>query len=333
MLFEQLEKAWQETKTEIRSNAQQEERVFNNISNQTFKASENTISAPKQSTVSTYSSGIQWYKYYKYVAIVSFFIAAISLFFYFIKSQEVKNTADQAGLVLRELPKGQKLRFYLPDGSVVWLNAGSKIKYPSTFGEKTRNVELEGEAFFNVVRDTTRKFIIKTGSIETVVLGTSFNVQALPEYNDIRVAVKSGRVLVENVIQNPNQVSVLKDSVVLQPSQMAIFNKAENKLEMTDCNIDDIIGWKDGILVFNDADLSNVINDLERWYGVNFVVDSQIKTNHLFTGDFENNSLEYVLQGICYASDLNFKIDGNTVFLYEKSSNMMKTNTNGNVSE
>ena len=173
--------------------------------------------------------------------------------------------------------------------------------YPENFEGNQRVVQLEGEAFFNVVRDTLRPFIVQTGSLSTRVLGTSFNISALSHNNDIKVAVASGLVKVEEMRCRRKAMALLK------PSQMAVYSKATKSLRTQPCDIESITSWKDGIIVFKDANMNQVVTELERWYGVQFILDSDLKMDHSITVTYDNQTLEYVLDGLSYMSSIKYR--------------------------
>ena len=201
------------------------------------------------------------------------------------------------------------MKFYLPDGSTVWLNADSKLIYPENFEDDQRIVQLDGEAFFNVVRDTLRPFIVQTGSISTRVLGTSFNISALTHHNDIKVAVATGLVGVE-------EMNAEKETAILAPSQMAVYSKATKSLRTQPCDIEFITSWKDGIIIFREANINQVVTELERWYGVQFILDSDLKLDNSITADFDNQTLEYLLDGLSYMSSIKYRIEDKKVYLF-----------------
>jgi transmembrane sensor len=167
---------------------------------------------------------------------------------------------------LKNTDSGEKLTFRLPDGTVVKLNSSSKLSFPTKFRKDRREVELEGEAFFEVAKDSQRPFIIRTNNIRTSVLGTSFNIKAYPESNLIAIAVVTGKVKVEKVgIQVRDQA---ENVIYLYPSRKATYVKGENQLIESDFVTEQEIGWKQGIIYFKDASESDVFERLERWYGV-----------------------------------------------------------------
>ncbi|MGN0213992.1 MAG: FecR family protein [Muribaculaceae bacterium] len=175
------------------------------------------------------------------------------------------------------VPAGQRAHITLPDGSRVWVNAGSKITYASAFGNE-RRVTLEGEAFFEVATDSVRPFIVKAGKMNVKALGTKFNV-----YN------YASEPLVVSLVEGKVKVyrdQILKKSVVLNPGERAVEIDGDLLKEPFG---DDVLMWCDGIYSFQDQPLKDILRKLELYYDVNIVVNSQELLNKHFTGKFRQD--------------------------------------------
>jgi transmembrane sensor len=233
--------------------------------------------------------------------------------------QDQATPADLAGPLLvdwntKNTASGEKLTFRLSDGTVVKLNSDSKLTFPGTFLDSVRVVELEGEAFFDVTKDPIRPFLIRTKDITTSVLGTSFNINAYPESNHIAVSVVTGKVKVEKVsyknVDDP--VNVL----YLYPTRKATYVKEDHKLIESDFVIEQEIGWKQGIIYFKDASESDVVERLERWYGV----DIQVKNSSLrewgLTASFDNQMLDAVLLSLSHTAHFNYSINNKKIIIH-----------------
>src|SRR5690606_6655979 len=169
-----------------------------------------------------------------------------------------------------ETPAGDVRELHLEDGSVVWLNAASSFSYPREFSRGTREVFLEGEAFFSVARDATRPFIIHTAEMETRVLGTTFNVKAYRNADDMQVTVVSGEVEV-----SIPSAATGKEAVLLQPRQMATYTRAEGLLsKATVADVAPAEEWKEGKLVFNLASMEEVAATRERTFGLKVKIEN-----------------------------------------------------------
>lgn len=210
--------------------------------------------------------------------------------------------------LVKDTPLGSKYSFMLPDSSIIKLNAGSKLRYPEAFADNIREVYLEGEAFFEIKRDTLHPFVIHTNELETQVLGTSFNIRAYHTEAMNKVAVVSGLVKVTT----KNGISSLVD-----PEQMAVYEKAEKSLRTQTYDSKKEIGWKDNILFFDRIALQKVFSTLEIWYDVNIEAHNTISLNEAYSGEFHNETLRNVLEGIGYTSGFSFTIDGKQVRIFK----------------
>ncbi|MCF6361696.1 MAG: FecR family protein [Cyclobacteriaceae bacterium] len=207
-------------------------------------------------------------------------------------------------------PIGQKLLITLPDGSTIKLNSGSSLTYNSNFGINDRFVELKGEAFFDVVKNPTLPFIIKSGELQTKVLGTSFNVRFYGSEKTTQVLVVRGEVSVSDE---------LGSSFVLNPKDLLEYTHYDKNVKKSICtDIQSIIGWKDGILSFHNESFSEVCKKIQRWYGVDIKVAKGANVKGFYTGDYQNMSLEKVLDGISFASEFDYKIINENKILITK---------------
>jgi ferric-dicitrate binding protein FerR (iron transport regulator) len=196
----------------------------------------------------------------------------------------------------------------LPDSSIVKLNAGSELRYPAQFESNSRKVFLKGEAFFEIKRNTTQPFVISTGEIETQVLGTSFNIRAYQTETINKVAVVSGLVKV---------ITTNGLSFLVEPEHMAVYEKEEKSLRTQLYDEKKEIGWKDNILYFDKIPLREVFSTLEVWYDVNINADNTISLNETYSGEFHNETLRNVLEGIGYTSGFSFTMDGKQVKIFK----------------
>ncbi|MEM1137503.1 MAG: FecR domain-containing protein, partial [Bacteroidota bacterium] len=238
-------------------------------------------------------------------AAVILFCLSLGLAFYFnaIENTEEKVFAKEE-LIEKYVPLGAKNTIKLTDGSIVKLNAGSQLKFPKQFADSIRIVEFNGEGFFNIARDEQRPFIIKTGNVSTEVLGTTFNIRYYENEADIEVALVSG-----NVVVNDSQ----GNQTMLKPTEMAVYSKETRALVKRNFDSKLITGWKDNILIFEKASLQQIKNKLEKWYGVNIRIALTKPMVGFYSGEFKDEPLDVVLEGIGYASKFNFEINGKTV--------------------
>ena len=209
---------------------------------------------------------------------------------------------------------GQKSTFLLSDGTMVKLNSESTLTFPDKFIGTTREVQLNGEAFFEVAHNPNKPFIVRSGDISTTVLGTSFNVMAYPNEDILRVALLTGKVKINN-----HREGILKDrEVTIEPGQMAVYKKRHSNVEVINNIPDEIIAWRDNILIFRDKAFIGMVKSLERWYGVNITIENPGSLDRKFSGKFEDRSLEYVLEVLSYNGEFDFEIQGKNILIIGK---------------
>lgn len=196
-------------------------------------------------------------------------------------------------------PKGRQFRLQLPDGSKVWLNAASAIKYPTAFTGRERLVELEGEAYFEVAKNAAKPFKITARDATVEVLGTSFNVNAYRNESVIRTTLLDGAV----------RLSAYQQSQTLKPGQQALAKPAGEQLEVVnDADLDKVMAWKNGLFNFEDASLEEVMRQLERWYDIEVTYAKGIPPIR-FGGEINRqNTLQDVLQ-ILEKSNVHFRFE------------------------
>jgi transmembrane sensor len=207
-------------------------------------------------------------------------------------------------------PKGQISSVILPDGTKAFLNSGSVLRYDNLFGRKYRNVQLVGEAYFEVAHNERLPFVINTDVIRIKVLGTKFNVMAYPEDNVVETIVKEGKVSVSEL----NGAS----SLLLLANEKATFNKKTRELILGRANPDLVTSWKENLLTFDNENFANVIQKLERWYNVKISVEGTDSIKDRFTLTVRTESLREVLELIGLTTDIEYTIDGNHVTIKYK---------------
>lgn len=198
-----------------------------------------------------------------------------------------------------EVPQGNVQKILLPDGTKVWLNAGSTLEYPEPF--LARNVQLTGEGFFEVIRNEALPFTVKTKDLQVRVLGTSFNVKQYQQ-EAAAVEVSSGSV----------RVSLEKDSLestVLSPAEGVVLDTAHHKLIKSSLDLNRLAAWREGKLIFEDQPLQEIIPTLERWYQVQIVLSDESIGDRRFSGTFQQERLQNILQIMHHAICIDFEID------------------------
>jgi len=244
-------------------------------------------------------------------------------------------------------PLGSRTQLKLADGTTVWLNAGSTLKYANNFSKEHRTVQIEGEAFFDVTHDSLHPFIVNASSVSLTVLGTVFNIRAYPDENTIETTLVCGKVEIEKINHAAGE-----QKIVLKPNEKATYIKNENKLfvkaevlpvekaesEKTQSKVtvtekhapeeaklkpsievENTIAWKEGYLVFDNEPLSEIIVTLSRRYDVKFTYQDKNVLKYRFTGKFKETTIEQVLQAIMLTSPLEVEVKKNQVFITENS--------------
>ncbi len=214
------------------------------------------------------------------------------------------------------IPFGKKSELLLADGTKVWLNAGSRLAFPSRFTKNTREVFLEGEACFEVTKNEKQPFIVKAGNLDVKVLGTHFNVSAYPADATVETVLLEGSVTVEK----PKAFGLGKREVVLKPSQKASYKKKESEITVTDeADVDIYIAWTYGWLKYERESLSSVLRKVERYYNVEIQLPNNYPGDDLITGKLDlKESLDAVMVVLADASRFEYRINGNNVFIEKK---------------
>jgi len=237
-------------------------------------------------------------------------ISSNFIFFFDAPSENVLETtaAIEVKTIERLTPRGNKKIITLPDGSTVVLNADSKLTYGSDFSTN-RTIILEGEGFFDVVKDENHPFKVITDNIATSALGTSFNIKAYKGNPNIQVTLATGKVRVEN--------SFDKNLLEIQPGEAVYYSENNNSLEKQNVDLSNVLSWKEGILQFEKTPFNLIVEDLERWYGVEIKVSGNKKIpEYKCSGTFKPHEyLSNVLKVLSYSVDFEYTIDGNEVIL------------------
>ena len=212
--------------------------------------------------------------------------------------------------------KGERKTIKLPDSSVVYLNAGSELTYPVKFVHNQRHVQLTGEAFFKVMRDTSKPFIVQSDMLEITVLGTSFNVHAYPDEEKLSVTVATGSVKVQS-----KKSGTTKDNVVLlSPGLQTVYGKEMANFIVHRVNPEFAYSWKDDRLFFEQVSLEEICSILGRKYNVVFKAQDPELLKYKFSATFEHINLRESLDKLEVLGDIQF-ITGDTIIIKGQPSN------------
>ena len=206
-------------------------------------------------------------------------------------------------------PYGVKGKIVLPDSSVVWLNSGSKIGFPSKFTGDSRNITFNGEAYFDVKKDSTFPMKISTPhNFNIVVTGTSFNLHSYREDPFFSLYLSKGRVNIQD--KKGNVIHMLKEDESVQYNFCAKEIKTKKTIEPSS-----IVGWKNGWLIFDEEELKSVFRKMERWYGVSFKISNHFNLNNKLTAKFREESVSQVLDLMKKISLIDYSIKDSVVFI------------------
>ena len=275
----------------------------------------------------------------RYAAI---FVVAASLsgflFYYIGKNRFVNNGQSFSELIV---PMGSRAQLSLSDGTTVTLNAGSSLKYDNRFGISDRVVQLEGEGYFNVAKDSERPFTVKTTYLNVMALGTIFNVKAYSGDKTIETTLVEGSVKIEE-ITDKSRVEV----TILKPNQKLTFFKEDSmmvdkvagpeeksrsntqplqvqksigipRLVTENVNVEPVISWKENRWIFEKQSLSQIAIELERKFDVQILFESERLKTYRFTGTIIAEPIEQVLEVMSISAPINFKLKGKVVTLSE----------------
>ena len=226
-----------------------------------------------------------------------------------VTTQHEEESTEEKPVKSNELviPRGGENTVILADGTTVHLNAGSKLTYPVRFAGKRRVVALEGEAYFDVVKDETRPFIVQTHLGEVTVLGTAFNINA---YTDASVYT----TLVHGKVQFSSS-SI--GTIILSPGEQAVVSANGSEKRMVD--LDEYVGWVDGRYVFNNRPLGDIMQTFERWYDIQVYYETPHLRDITYSGSLKRyGTINSFLDALELTGDLTYKISGRNILIYDK---------------
>lgn len=200
-------------------------------------------------------------------------------------------------------PKGGQYQISLPDGSKVWLNAASSLRYPLRFSNKERKVELTGEAYFEVAHNPAMPFRVKTATQQVEVLGTHFNIDAYQDENSTRTTLLEGSV---KILQTQSNISKL-----LKPGQQAVVTST---ISVRSVDAEQAIAWKDDLFMFNGDNLDHIMRVVARWYDVEIVFNDAELKSELYSGSVSKFvNVSHVLKKLELLGGVHFTIEGRTI--------------------
>lgn len=216
--------------------------------------------------------------------------------------------ADATAHITINVTKGYILDIILEDGTHVWLNSDSRMRYPVRFGNGDRRVELSGEAYFEVAKDAQRRFVVESRGQSLEVLGTEFNISAYADETEVVTSLISGSVRVTE--------SASGSEVTLLPGQQSSLDLKTKAFAVNDVNTTSIMAWKDGLFVFDGEPLAQIMTKISRWYDVGVVFDNAAVGDIVFRGNLPRDvPLDVLLRMIERTSSVRFTMKGNTIYV------------------
>lgn len=210
-------------------------------------------------------------------------------------------------------PKGQVAECVLADGTKVWLNTGSTIRYNPTLSGMNRIIKLSGEAYFKVTKNQHKPFIVETTHIQVKVLGTSFNIKAYPDQTGTETTLEEGRIEL-SLNDFPHQAPV-----EMKPGEHAVYNPYSQKITVKKTDTYLLTSWRDGKYIFKDADLKTLIQQLEKLYDVRIYLKDEEMGTIRFRGTFEyNQNILDALETIERTTSLKYRMNGRNIWFDNK---------------
>jgi ferric-dicitrate binding protein FerR (iron transport regulator) len=223
---------------------------------------------------------------------------------YVLSAQAKSNDANvEPGFNTFTTPRGAEYHVILPDGTMVWLNAASSIKFPTTFAGNERRVELTGEAYFEVAKDKHKPFKVKFNDQEVEVLGTHFDIMAYADEAEAKTTLLEGSVKISrNNIQQ-----------ILKPGQQAVGATAAKGLLIQQVNTQEVMAWKNGFFMFRNSGIASIMRQAARWYDVDVVYEDDMAGKEYGGRVSRYKNISELLHNMELTGTIHFKIDGRRV--------------------
>ncbi|HJZ38757.1 MAG TPA: FecR domain-containing protein [Bacteroidales bacterium] len=306
------------------------------LSNETINSDWNAllgkIDTGKQKSADNKTARLNTYRWLR-VAGILLLLVSIPLG-YFIGKKNSRPVVQNSQVAYNEIivPPGERSELALSDGSRIWINAGSRLRFPDRFNEDSRDVWLDGEGYFEISRDRVRPFYVHTSDLNVKVYGTKFNLKAYSQEDIIEATLVEGKVSLETKNLLNNKI----EEVFLKPNHKAIYLKKETQLISAEIireiskplepkkiivtrtiEVEPSISWREGKLVFMDESFDNIAIKLERRFGVKLVIDNEELKKIRYTGVLKNISVEQALKAIQLTAPFRYDIRDNTIIISE----------------
>lgn len=249
----------------------------------------------------------KWYRTWSVAAVAIVLLGLITVTAYWQGSRQIQSNFSD---IVVEAPLGSKTKLTLPDGSTVWLNAGSKMVYSQGFGVSDRRLAFQGEGYFEVEKNDEMPFLVQTHDVNVTVVGTKFNFRNYPEDEEAVVELLEGKVALENQLK--------EESVrYLSPNEKIVLHKATGEMDITSAKVKEATLWTENILLFDEDLLPDIVRELERSYHVQIEIENEDLKQTRFYGQF--NQLEQniydVLDMLSETGKLKYHEEGKVIYL------------------
>lgn len=214
------------------------------------------------------------------------------------------------------VPYGKRSQLTLEDGTKVWLNAGSRMAFPTKFNDKKREVFLEGEGYFEVAHNKDIPFFVNTGQVAIKVLGTKFDISAYQNDEHIETVLLEGQV----ALSERSALGLLKREMLMAPNQRASYDKSHGSMSLkSEPDAYQSIAWTEGWLKFSKENINDVLVKLQRYFNVQIVVDKELSTDDLITGKLDlKESVDAVMIALSDIANIQYRIDGDKIYINRK---------------
>lgn len=213
------------------------------------------------------------------------------------------NTDVRVATNLLNVPKGGQFQITLSDGTKVWLNSNSSLKYPSAFSASERRVELTGEAYFEVSKNKQKPFIVETSLQKVEVLGTKFNINAYDDESSTQTSLAEGSV----------RVSCKNNTTLLKPGQQSTLT--DQNIAVRSVNLDQVLDWKNGDFNFSNNNLKEIMRKISRWYNIEVIFEGPISQETYFAQISRKKRLNDVLRALQLSGSIKYSIRNNKLYI------------------
>lgn len=244
---------------------------------------------------------------WRYAAVVALLVTFSALSFW----QGGERVKDSFAQIVVEAPLGSRSKLFLPDGTMVWLNAGSRMSYSQGFGVDDREVRLEGEGYFEVTHNQKIPFLVGTKDLQVRVVGTKFNFRNYPQDAEAVVTLEEGKVALKNLMHREREV-------MLAPNERVILNKTDGKMWVEKATATNALQWTMGYLFFDEEMLIDIAAELERSYHVKIKIAEDSLKGFRFYGNFvrQEQSIREVLDVLSSTGKIRYTIEDRDIILY-----------------